>query len=147
MEMAGEHGTGEGSQKSGDPAMGMFKKKVKVSNLQKPELFFEEEFWVDTGALYSFVPEDHLNRIGVVPSATRRLVFADGRQETLLFGYCSFEIDGLEGSNVCPVIFAPKGSLFLLGATALENFGVAADPIQKQLKPILAVIGGFLGSV
>jgi len=44
------------------------------------------------------------------------------------------------------VIFAPKGSLFLLGATALENFGVDADPIQKKLKPILAIIGGFLAS-
>jgi hypothetical protein len=34
----------------------------------------------------------------------------------------------------------------LLGATALENFGVEADPINKQLKPILGVIGGFLAS-
>jgi hypothetical protein len=39
-----------------------------------------------------------------------------------------------------------KGSLFLLGSTALENFGVDADPIHKQLKPILAIIGGFLAS-
>ena len=39
-----------------------------------------------------------------------------------------------------------KDSLFLLGATALENFGVEVDPIQKTLKPILAVIGGFLAS-
>jgi predicted aspartyl protease len=127
--------------------MGLFKQKVKVSNPAKPELSFEEEFWVDTGALYSFVPEDHLNRIGVGPTATRRLVLADGRQDTFLFGFCNFEIEGLEGSIPCPVIFAPKGSLFLLGATALENFGVAADPVQKQLKPILAVIGGFLGSM
>jgi hypothetical protein len=34
----------------------------------------------------------------------------------------------------------------LLGATALENFGVEVDPINKRLKPILAVIGGFLAS-
>jgi len=34
----------------------------------------------------------------------------------------------------------------LLGATALENFGVEVDPINKTLKPILAVIGGFLAS-
>jgi hypothetical protein len=31
-------------------------------------------------------------------------------------------------------------------ATALENFGVQADPTTQQLKPIAAVIGGFLGS-
>ena len=44
------------------------------------------------------------------------------------------------------MIFAPKGSLLLLGATALENFGVEVDPIEKKLKPILAIIGGFLAS-
>ncbi|MBU4272568.1 MAG: aspartyl protease family protein [Planctomycetes bacterium] len=124
----------------------MFKKRVKVSNSKKPELCFEEEFWIDTGALYSFVPEDYLERIGAEPSATRNLVLADGRQETRLFGFCDFQIEGLEGNIPCPVVFAPKGSLFLIGATALENFGVEVDPIHKKLKPILAVIGGFLGS-
>ena len=126
--------------------MGMFKKRVKVINRSNPEQSFEEEFWVDTGALYSFVPEDYLEKIGAEPSVKRNLILADGRQDTRLLGFCDFQIEGLEGTIPCPVIFAPKGSLFLLGATALENFGVAADPIQKKLKPILAIIGGFLAS-
>ena len=126
--------------------MGMFKKRVKVSNSKKPEMFFEEEFWIDTGAMYSFVPEDFLERIGVEPSATRNLILADGRQDARLLGFCDFQIEGLEGNIPCPVIFAPKGSLFLLGATALENFGVDVDPVQKKLKPILAIVGGFLAS-
>ncbi len=126
--------------------MGMFKKKIRVSNSKKPEMFFEEEFWIDTGALYSFVPEDYLQKIGVEPSATRNLGLADGKQQARLLGFCDFQIEGLEGNIPCPVIFAPKGSPFLLGATALENFGVEVDPINKRLKPILAVIGGFLAS-
>jgi predicted aspartyl protease len=124
----------------------MFKKKVRVSNLRKPEKFFEEEFWIDKGALCSFVPKDYLQKIEVEPSATRNLILADGRQQTRLLGLCDFQIEGLEGNIPCPVIFAPKGSLFLLGATSLENFGVEVDPINKRLKPILSVIGGFLGS-
>ncbi len=126
--------------------MGMFRRKVRVSDVKSSSPFFEEEFWVDTGALYSFVPEDCLERIGVEPSTKRNLILADGRQDTRLLGFCNFQIEGLEGAIPCPVIFAPKGSLFLLGATALENFGVEVDPIQKTLKPILAVIGGFLAS-
>ncbi len=122
----------------------MFKKKVKVSNIKDSNQFFEEEFWVDTGALYSFVPEDYLERIGIEPTAKRNLILADGRQDTRLLGFCDFQIEGFEGMIPCPVIFAPRGSLFLLGATALENFGVEVDPIQKKLKPILAIIGGFL---
>ncbi|MCX7000403.1 MAG: hypothetical protein NT106_08940 [Candidatus Sumerlaeota bacterium] len=124
----------------------MFKKRARVSNSKNPKSFFDEEFWIDTGALYSFVPEDCLQRIGVEPSVPRNLVLADGRQETRLLGFCDFQIEGLEGSIPYPVIFAPKGSLFLIGATALENFGVEVDPLQKRLKPILAVIGGFLAS-
>ncbi len=124
----------------------MFKKKVKISNSKNPKQFFEKEFWVDTAALYSFIPENYLERIDIAPSSKRNLLLADGRTDTRLFGFCDFQIEGLEGSIPCPVIFAPKGSLFLLGATALENFGVDADPIQKKLKPILAIIGGFIGS-
>ena len=126
--------------------MGMFKKKIKVSNSKNPKQFFEEEFWVDAGDLYSFAPEDYLERIGIELSVKRNLILADGRQDTRLLGFCDFQIEDLEGSIPCPVIFAPKGSLFLLGATALENFGVDVDPIQKKLKPILAIIGGFLAS-
>jgi predicted aspartyl protease len=126
--------------------MGMFKKKIRVSNSKRPELSFEDEFWIDTGALYSFVPEELLEKIEVEPAATRALVLADGRQETRLLGFCDFQVEGLDGIIPCPVIFAPKGSLLLLGATALENFGVEVDPIQKRLKPILAVIGGFVAS-
>jgi len=126
--------------------MGMFKKKVRVSNSKDPNRFFEEDFWVDTGALYSFVPEDYLRKISVEPSAKRNLILADGRRDTRLLGFCDFEIEGLDGGIPCPVIFAPEGSLFLLGATALENFGVEVDPIEKKLKPILAIIGGFLAS-
>jgi len=124
----------------------MFKKHVKLTNMQAPGLFFEDEFWVDTGALYSFVPEDKLFSIKVDPVGTRDLILADGRVDKRLLGFCIFEITGLNGSIPCPVIFAPKDSLYLLGATALENFGVAADPINKDLKPILSVIGGFIGS-
>jgi predicted aspartyl protease len=126
--------------------MGMFQIKVKLSNSKDPSKSFEEDFWVDTGALYSFVPEDFLERIEIEPSVKRNLILADGRTDTRLLGFCDFEIEGCEGKIPCPVIFAPKGSLFLLGATALENFGVDADPINKKLKPILAIIGGFRAS-
>lgn len=126
--------------------MGMFKMKVKVSNSKDPSRCFEEDFWVDTGALYSFAPEDCLEAIGVEPSATRNLILADGRQDKRLLAFCDFQIEGLEGSVPCPVILGPKGSLLLLGATALENFGVDVDPVHKKLKPILAIVGGFLAS-
>ncbi|MFH1776485.1 MAG: hypothetical protein ABH952_02850 [Candidatus Omnitrophota bacterium] len=77
--------------------MGMFKKKVKISNSKNPKLSFSADFWVDTGALYSFVPEDYLEKIKVEPLVKRNLILADGRRDTRLLGFCNFEIEGLEG--------------------------------------------------
>jgi predicted aspartyl protease len=117
-----------------------------VSNPGDATRFFEENFWVDTGALYSIVPEDRLHEIGIQPLRTRELILADERRDRRLLGEAVLTVPQLNESLTCPVIFAPKDSLYLLGATALENFGVQADPITKQLRPIAAVIGGFLAS-
>ena len=99
---------------------------------------------MDTGALYSLVPESRLSEIGIGPLRARDLILADGRRDRRLLGEAVFTIPQLEESLTCPVIFAPADSLYLLGATALENFGVRADPTTQQLRPVAAVIGGFV---
>ena len=126
--------------------MGMFKVHVKVSNPSKPELFFEEDFWVDSGAMYSFVPEDRLQEIGLEPLHARELILADGRHVRRLLGEALFTLPELNETLTSQVIFASKDSLYLLGATALEAFAVDVDPKEKKLKPIAAIIGGFLAS-
>jgi predicted aspartyl protease len=126
--------------------MGMFQIRVKVSNPTERSRFFEEDFWVDTGALYSFVPEGRLKEIGISPLRARDFIFADGRRDRRPLGEAVLTISQLDESLTCPVIFAPADSLYLLGATALENFGVQADPTTQQLRPIVAVIASFLAS-
>ncbi len=124
----------------------MFQVKVRVANPDEPERAFEELFWVDTGAMYSFVPSARLESIGLKPLRSRELVMVDGRQATMQLGEAPFTIGDLGETLTCPVVFGPEDSLYLLGATALEIFGVDADPATRTLKPILAVIGGFLAS-
>ena len=126
--------------------MGMFQIRVRVANPSERSRFFEENFWVDTGALYSFVPEERLKEIGISPLRARDFIFADGRRDRRLLGEAVLTIPQLDESLTCPVIFGPADSLYLLGATALENFGVQADPTTQQLRPIVAVTGGFLAS-
>ena len=126
--------------------MGMFKVDVTLTNPKDSNLSFSEKFWVDSGALYTFVPEDQLEKIDIEPINARDLILADGRHERRLLGETLFSIEGIEGQITCPVIFAPKESLYLLGVTALENFGVNVDPTSKTLKPIFAVIGGYISS-
>ena len=126
--------------------MAMFQVKVKIANPREPARSFEEDFWVDTGAIYSLVPEDRLQSIGLASIRERELVLADGRRGQHPMGEALFTIPELDETLTCPVVFAPKGSLYLLGATALENFGVDADPTARRLKPILGIIGGFRAS-
>ena len=64
--------------------MGMFQVRVRVANPKEPSRFFEENFWVDTGALYSFVPEGRLQEIGISPLRPRELILADGRRDRRL---------------------------------------------------------------
>lgn len=119
---------------------------VRVMNPHDTSQTFDEEFWVDTRALYTFVPEDRLQQIGIAPLRTRELILADGRRDRRLLGEAVLTVPELNESLTCPIVFGPPGSLYLLGATALENFGVQADPTTQQLKPMAALIGGFLGS-
>jgi hypothetical protein len=101
---------------------------------------------VGTGTLYSFVPEDRLNSFGLKPLRTRELILADGRRDRRLLGKALMTVPELDETLTCPVIFAPSNSLYLLGATAMENFGVQADPTEQRLKPLAAVIGAFVAS-
>ena len=124
----------------------MFQVGVTVGNVQDAARSFTERFWVDTGALYTFVPEDRLHAIGFAPLRSRELLLADGRRDRRLMGEAKLAIEGLEDALTCQIIFAPAGSLCLLGATALEAFGVDVDPVSRRLRPILAIIGGFIAS-
>ncbi len=123
--------------------MGMCQVNVAVANPRDVSRVFQEKFWVDTGAPYTFVPEDRLSEIGIQPVRARDLILVDGRQERRLLGEAVLTVSDLEESLTCPVVFGPAGSLYLLGATALEIFGVRADPTTQQLKPIAAIIGVF----
>lgn len=122
----------------------MFQVKVTLTNPASSGRSFTEPFWVDTGALYSFAPEDRLHQIGIVPKFTRDYVFANGKKDRRLVGEAAFSIEGTNETITCLVVFGPTASLFRLGATALENFGVQADPTTQTLRPITAVIGTAL---
>ena len=110
----------------------MFQVSVRVENPSDSSRFFEEKFWIDDSALYTLVPEDRLREIGVTPS---------GARFHHLLGEAILTIPVLAESLTCPVLFAPPGSLYRLGATALANFGVQAD-----LKPVDVIIGTVLAS-
>ncbi len=87
-----------------------------------------------------------MQEIGIKPLHSREFILADGRTDRRLEGEALFSIPDLKETHICSVIFGLKDSLYLLGATTLENFVVEADPANGKLKPITAIIGGYLVS-
>ena len=97
---------------------------------------------VGTGAAHTAVPEDVLDRIGVPRRTTRHFRQAGGQRVERPLGQALLRIsesDEDDGFYV-PVIFLPRGADPLLGATALQIFGLAVDPEGERLLPSEALL-------
>src|SRR5687768_6957794 len=95
--------------------------------------------WVDTGALYCQFPSGLLNDLGYRPTSSRTFALADGSRMTRPFGLVQMHI----GAETLPVycVFGPEDdTMMLLGAIALEAFSLAADPVEKVLKPTISMM-------
>ena len=88
---------------------------------------------VDTGATFPQAPAPVLEELGIERTDTVRFRLADGSITELRLGPASLELNGRVRS--VDVIFGPEGSSILLGAFALETFGLAADVSNKRLVP------------
>ncbi len=89
-----------------------------------------------TGATYTLVPREVLERLGVpvweqVPSET-----AGGRIVPAEVGWTTIRLEGREFPT--PVIFAEEGEPCLLGMVALGHALLAVDPVRHRLVPVNA---------
>jgi predicted aspartyl protease len=89
---------------------------------------------VDTGATYTAVRGSLLRRLGVAEEGMCTFDLADGRQVERPLGYTRVRIDGR--SAIVPVVFADERAGSLLGAVALEIFGLGVDPVRRRLVPV-----------
>ena len=112
--------------------MGVFSVQLEVSNLEGRE-FVSLEAMVDTGSTYPLLPADLLRSLGVEPLRRRTFELGDGQIVELDDGEVRMRLEGQE--RTVPTVFAPEGAAPLLGAVALEIFGLAADPVNGRLVP------------
>lgn len=96
----------------------------------------ELEGLVNTGALFTQIPVDVLARVGIVPSGTRAVHYADGTRDVVPAAKADIAIDGVETATV--VLCGRPGSLVLVGAATLETLGLGVDTVHKKLIPIEA---------
>ena len=114
--------------------MGTFAVRFVVGHPLEPERRVELEGLVDTGALFTQIPEPILARLGIVPSGYRGVHYADGTGAVVPVAKAEITIHGIETATM--VLCGRPRSLVLLGATTLETLGFGVDPIHKTLIPI-----------
>lgn len=85
----------------------------------------------DTGATYTWVPRDVLERLGLSPEFQWEFETADGRIVERDVAQTWVRLDGQHRMTL--VVFGDRASRPLLGAYTLEGFGLAPDPVNRRL--------------
>ena len=90
---------------------------VTIRNPASPEQFWEDLFFVDTSAIDSLVPRNHLESIGLQPKTQRTYELADGSEIKMDITTGDIEFMGeIVGGGT--IIFGDVGTEPILGVTA-----------------------------
>lgn len=114
--------------------MGITEIQIEIANPKIPSKKEKLQFLVDSGAVYSVVPEKVLRKLGVKPHSKEEFILADGTKIERERGDALFFYDGKRGAS--PVIFGKRGDGVLLGAVTLESLGFVLDPIRRRLRSL-----------
>jgi predicted aspartyl protease len=96
-------------------------------------------FLVDSGALYSVLPQDVWQALGLTPTRRMEFVLADGTTIERAVSHCFFTYRGTHAPS--PVVLGEPGDDALLGTITLENLGLVLNPFDRTLRPIRARLG------
>jgi len=113
--------------------VGYVKVKGFVANPFDRDKRLELEFLVDTGAMYTSLPESMLKRLEIIPTGKRRFLIASGERKEFPVGEAYIEVEGIGVTSL--VLYGSEGVPSLLGVTTLELHGLQVDPITGKLKP------------
>jgi len=120
---------------------GTFKVRAKVWNIYEKLREAEVELIVDSGSTYTVLPESLLKNLMVKPMRTIRLRLADSKIVEKALGEIGIAIDEYSASAT-PVVFDEE-EVYLLGMVAMEQLGLAPDPLEKKLVPVEALLFSF----
>jgi len=112
--------------------MGVTQVTVTIRNPADPTRAWKGLFLVDTGAIDSLVPRQHLEAIGLKPKAQRVYELADDSEVKMDITTGDIEFMGeIVGGTI---IFGDSDTEPLLGVTALESVGIEVDQHNQRLK-------------
>ena len=94
----------------------------------------EVRFLVDSGAMYSVLPEAAWKSIELDPTRQVSFSLADGTSIDRMVSRCCLMLP--QGEDYTPVILGEPGDEALLGAVTLEILGLVLNPFNRTLQPM-----------
>ena len=91
-------------------------------------------FLVDSGAVYSVLPQTVWKGLKLKPQRRLEFTLADGTTVTRDVSECRFELGGIGAAS--PVILGEERDQALLGVVTLETLGLVLDPFERKLRPM-----------
>lgn len=110
--------------------MGTFSVPIEIGSVGQ-QRFVRAEALVDTGATHTLLPRNILAELNIQPIERIPFQLADDRTLEYEVGEARLRLDGRERTTI--VVFGQEGSMPLLGATTLELFNLAVDPVRQRL--------------
>ncbi len=97
-------------------------------------------FLVDTGAVYTVLPERVWWSLKLKPRRSAEFTLADGTTITRGVSECRFTVQGQSATS--PVVLGGPEDAPLLGAVTLETLGLMVNPLSRELLPMRLVLAG-----
>jgi clan AA aspartic protease len=98
-------------------------------------------FLVDTGAVYTVLPEKIWRRLGLKRERSAEFLLADGTTITRGVSECRVTLSGRTATS--PVVLGGPNDGPLLGAVTLETLGLMVNPLSRELIPARLLLAGF----
>ena len=91
-------------------------------------------FLVDSGAIYSVLPEETWRALRLRPQRQVEFALADGTPIERGVSECRFEIRGQAATS--PVVLGEEHDEALLGAVTLKTLGLMLNPLTREILPM-----------
>ncbi len=89
---------------------------------------------VDTGAVYTVLPERFWRGLGLRSQRNVEFTLADGTTITRGVSECRVTVEGRSATS--PVVLGGPADAPLLGAVTLETLGLMVNPLSRELLPM-----------
>lgn len=98
-------------------------------------------FLVDTGAVYTVLPQRIWRALGLKSERSAEFTLADGTAITRGVSECRVTVAGRTATS--PVVLGGLNDGPLLGAVTLETLGLMVNPLSRELLPARLMLAGF----